>query len=560
MPEASISRQMDGFKMLKKIFRYALNKPLYMKYYKPLDPPTLREQQLIADLIKTFQELSYEDTADCFRSEIIWKLNLNILRELVLTDNPREFLRWDVIMGTMFVSNDKYVTTELNHLRGKPDWNERWQKAIEEVAPGRPVPFNKYHRSSGNLIHHAYHLSQFEEKTGVALDDVDFVFEFGGGYGSMCRLFYNLGFKGKYVIFDLPHFAALQKYYLKTIGITVHALDKFKSAENGVVCISDIEKLQNILSGHNDSCHSLFIATWSISEAPLHIRDAVLSLASSFSSFLISYQVDFGEMDNIKYFETYKNYCQQEIQWNQWQIKHLPKNTYLVGTRNSPVLPIYKQPKARHLTIEEAIQCNFFYRIIQHYWHKKKHRQWRRLRKPIPTPHLVKQMAVKTYAAEYETDVFIETGTYLGEMVCAVKYSFIKIYSIELGSELYKRAEKKFSKHKHIAIYNGDSSIVLPEILKRINEPCLFWLDAHYSAGITDKGEKETPIMKELESIFSHPIEGHVILIDDARCFTGQNDYPALEELKELIINRYPNYVFTVKDDIIRAHKNIKTS
>ena len=187
---------------------------------------------------------------------------------------------------------------------------------------------------------------------------------------------------------------------------------------------------------------------------------------------------------------------------------------------------------------------------------KKAYQQWEREGKLPPTPHAVKQMTVRQYAAQYKADVFIETGTYLGEMVNAIKYNFNKIYSIELSSELYMKTQRKFSKYQNIQIFHGDSAKVLSEILEHLYEPCIFWLDAHYSEGITVKGDKETPILDELERIFSHPIDGHVILIDDARFFTGKNDYPSLEEVKTLIVNRYPDYVFSVKDDIIRAHKN----
>jgi len=78
---------------------------------------------------------------------------------------------------------------------------------------------------------------------------------------------------------------------------------------------------------------------------------------------------------------------------------------------------------------------------------------------------------------------------------------------VELSTELYERAKRKFSRYKHISIFKGDSSKVLPEILSQIEEPCLFWLDGHYSKGITATGEKETPILEELKHIFNHPIE-----------------------------------------------------
>ena len=88
---------------IKKIVNYIFNKPRYKKYYKPFGPPTLREQKLIDDLKNTFKKLSNENATGYSHPERIWKQNMNKLRELVLTDNPREFLRWDVILGTMLV-------------------------------------------------------------------------------------------------------------------------------------------------------------------------------------------------------------------------------------------------------------------------------------------------------------------------------------------------------------------------------------------------------------------------------------------------------------------------
>jgi len=108
---------------------------------------------------------------------------------------------------------------------------------------------------------------------------------------------------------------------------------------------------------------------------------------------------------------------------------------------------------------------------------------------------------------------------------------------------------------KNITIIHGDSGEVLGEVLAHINQPCLFWLDGHYSGGITVKGELETPIRRELSHIFRHSIAGcHVIIIDDARGFTGEYDYPTIEELRD--ISRLAGFdSFEVKNDIIRIHK-----
>lgn len=194
--------------------------------------------------------------------------------------------------------------------------------------------------------------------------------------------------------------------------------------------------------------------------------------------------------------------------------------------------------------------------MIQDCQHIKEYIEWLELGKPIPSPHIIKQMTVKEYANKYGPKIFIESGTYLGEMVCSVRSAFDKICSIELDDKLYEKARTRFSKYNNISILHGDSAKVLPKILNHIKEPCLFWLDGHWSGGNTAKGETETPILQELNHILTHTVKDHIILIDDARDFTGKEGYPTLQELRSLILSQNPNYRFEVKNDIIRIHKN----
>ena len=105
---------------------------------------------------------------------------------------------------------------------------------------------------------------------------------------------------------------------------------------------------------------------------------------------------------------------------------------------------------------------------IQDYRHKRDYRKWVSSGMPIPPPHSVKQMTVKSYAGIHGITVLIETGTYLGEMVSAMKHVFDRVYSIELSDELYEKANKKFSKDSHVSILHGDSTKVLPGILEQI--------------------------------------------------------------------------------------------
>jgi len=119
------------------------------------------------------------------------------------------------------------------------------------------------------------------------------------------------------------------------------------------------------------------------------------------------------------------------------------------------------------------------YREIRDYW------RWLKNGMPAPPPHGIKQGVVKEYAKTYNCRLFFETGTYLGDMIQAVKDEFKYIYSVELSEQLYRQAQLRFKNNNNITLLQGDSGKVIGEILKQIRESCLFWLDAHYSGGIT---------------------------------------------------------------------------
>jgi hypothetical protein len=179
---------------------------------------------------------------------------------------------------------------------------------------------------------------------------------------------------------------------------------------------------------------------------------------------------------------------------------------------------------------------------------------WIRRGRPVPPPHIVKQWCVLEYGRKFNLPVLVETGTFQGEMVRAVRSAFREIYTIELGQTLCAEAQRVFGPFPHIHVLQGDSAKVLRDVLSRIEEPCLFWLDAHYSGEGTTIGDRETPVLDELDIIFSHTISNHVILIDDARRFDDQSAYPALAKLEASVNERRPGWICKVQDDIIRIH------
>jgi hypothetical protein len=206
--------------------------------------------------------------------------------------------------------------------------------------------------------------------------------------------------------------------------------------------------------------------------------------------------------------------------------------------------------------LEHRLHRSLFGNVLEGYRIKKTYERWLRNGNPMPVAYAVKQHTVKNFAQKYGTRVFIEVGTYLGDMVAAVCNDFERIYSIELSEDLFSRAAKKFAGYKHITILHGDSFQVLPEILRHIDVPCLFWLDGHYSIGNAAIGNNEGSIMEELRQICAHPIKNHVILIDEANLFAGKNDFPTLEFMWTFVESRLPDCEFDAQNDIIRIYNS----
>ena len=126
--------------------------------------------------------------------------------------------------------------------------------------------------------------------------------------------------------------------------------------------------------------------------------------------------------------------------------------------------------------------------------------------------------------------IFVETGTFRGDMLERLAGRFTKLYSIELSEEFYTEAQERFRDRGHITLLQGDSGTLMRQVLEDVHEPALFWLDAHAPGAITLFGPYAAPTGRELEAILTHPVRGHVILIDDARQF----DRASIARVREL--------------------------
>ena len=209
--------------------------------------------------------------------------------------------------------------------------------------------------------------------------------------------------------------------------------------------------------------------------------------------------------------------------------------------------------------LRKVLQRTPFYGAYKSLGHYPDYWYWKLRGEPVRSPHLVKQRAVQEYAERYGLRTLVETGTYYGEMVAAMRSRFDQIYSVEFDSVLAHRAQKKFSRWPHIRILEGDSQRVVPELLQSLDRPTLFWLDAGYYGWAGLPGNKQR-LTSELEAVLAHRVQDHVILMDDARGLNGQNGAPTVEQLKQRIEAGFTGRRVEVKHDILRITPRAATS
>jgi len=195
--------------------------------------------------------------------------------------------------------------------------------------------------------------------------------------------------------------------------------------------------------------------------------------------------------------------------------------------------------------------------FIEFFQTKKGLTDWKKRNFLENSPQIVKQKVFIKYGIK--NAIWVETGTYLGTTTKYLSDLFPHVYSIEPELNLYTLACKRFE-GKNVTLFNDVSEKILPTLLPKLRGNVNFWLDGHYSAGVTFKGEKDCPIKEELQAIEQNffNFDKLTILIDDVRCFLPHNnsytDYPSIDYLVDWA--RRMNLQWRIEHDIFIMQKN----
>lgn len=244
-------------------------------------------------------------TRGCESSERTWREHVNEMRDNILNEDPSRFLDWWVVRHTMYTcGHSEWIAPMLAHLQERGDWQTRWKPALREPDVGNPVWYAGDLCTSEAAISYAYFLARFEELTGTRLDEYATIFEFGGGYGGPCRMAHDLGFSGQYILYDFAVVLALAKYYL------------YESGYGDITLLSGSDEtfLDAMLDGAAEG--ALFLSTWALSETPAAMRGRILD-DDPFGAYLVTYQNQFREMDNIAFFSKWMDE-RWDVDWRTW--------------------------------------------------------------------------------------------------------------------------------------------------------------------------------------------------------------------------------------------------
>lgn len=186
---------------------------------------------------------------------------------------------------------------------------------------------------------------------------------------------------------------------------------------------------------------------------------------------------------------------------------------------------------------------------------KNEEREWIQRQYAAPSLAHIKRTVLQRLGAP--NAVWVETGTFEGDTAALLALEAKEVYTIEPDSALFEKAETRFHSNPHVHVIHGLSEEVFPSLLPTLSGAVNFWLDGHYSGGITHQGPTDCPVREELLNIEKNlaRYDSVTVLIDDIRCFdpsiTEYADYPDVNFLVDWA--RKNNLHWHIEHDIFAA-------
>ena len=142
-----------------------------------------------------------------------------------------------------------------------------------------------------------HHYSAYEKLSGNDINSFERIVEWGGGSGDFARFVFDMGFKGEYIIADLPGTSLISKANLSQNP------DHYKVTWTTTPPPESDKK-------------TLFVSTWALSETPMDLRVEVMNTVRP-DNHLIIYQSTIWDYDNELFFGLWPGE-REDVPWIYW--------------------------------------------------------------------------------------------------------------------------------------------------------------------------------------------------------------------------------------------------
>lgn len=204
--------------------------------------------------------------------------------------------------------------SQLKLMSANKDWDATWLPALNQPKYG-PLGVRRYAlpKSLGTTqldrVQHAWVFFAMMQVTGLSFAELGLVFEFGAGTGQMASVLHDLAVPCRHVVYDLPPMLITQRHWCQRVGVAVRTLGRDVERKDAARCVnqtvqthrlSDVAEL--LFDGAVSLTSSLFVATYSFTEADLETRAHIKQMTRHFGRmYLMFAQTAWDGIDTLGY-------------------------------------------------------------------------------------------------------------------------------------------------------------------------------------------------------------------------------------------------------------------
>lgn len=142
---------------------------------------------------------------------------------------------------------------------------------------------------------------------------------------------------------------------------------------------------------------------------------------------------------------------------------------------------------------------------------------------------------------------FVETGTYkAGTALMAAKH-YENVYTTEIHTSLYEESMKRADSEgiTNVTFMLGDSPELLKDIVPRVKEGAVFFIDSHVSGPDSGWNKKQrVPLLEELDVILVSNVGPSVFIFNDVRFWGEVWDWVHVSKIK--IVKRFTEQGYNI--------------